>query len=271
MSRNLLFVSSGDSPLVFQNHRLFEISGLDVVVAFYGDDEERYRNIRDKAAYVKRIKGTKFNNFIYLVRSGVVSLSEYDYIGLFDDDLLLNVGYLDDLFDEAAKSSSDICTPSHHPSGKISFNIMSTKLYKGNHRRVNFIEMTCPIFRSKLLSDFINGYRGALDGWGVDWCYMNAAVRSGYKNFFVFDNFVIYNLHDSEKKGIRELSKFISSEEEVCQYRSHASLFKVEEWDMTTYEKLNSGTGGRYTYRFYIVSLTLIKKLFNYIARKLAL
>lgn len=269
MVKNLIFISSGDAPLVFKNDGIFETKGLDVVISFYGRSEEGYQSIKSKVKYATQIKGTKFNNFIHLVRSGAVNLKEYDYVGLFDDDLMIVSGCIGNIFDQAIKCSSDVCTPSHHPLGKVSFSAMATKIHRGNYRLVNFIEMTCPVFRSELLSDFVDWYSGSLDGWGVDWFYMNFAIRSGYKKFHVFDNLVVYNPHDSQKNGIRELSRYISVDKEIRQYREFKDIVRIDEWAVTTVARLRSADDCKYLFRIFIVGSIFIKRGKNYFCRKL--
>jgi hypothetical protein len=66
--------------------------------------------------------------------------------------------------------------PAFERCGKVSHAL--TAVQPGNQLRLtNFVEMTCPLFAAACLGLFLEGFDGALKGWGADWWFLTSIAR----------------------------------------------------------------------------------------------
>ena len=104
-----------------------------------------------------------------------------------------------------------------HYSNMIStfFNLRFSQLGKWSHkitraqlfsylRYVNFVEVTCPLFRTDRLVEFLAIYDPVLVGWGIDHWFMQTLVSDRKRKAAIVDAVVVTNPFD-EVKGGREI------------------------------------------------------------------
>lgn len=124
--------------------------------------------------------GAKVAGYAALFDAHRATLARYDYVAIFDDDLLVLPGGIARLFNIVASHNLKIAQPaltldSHftyacllrHPSFKLRF--------------VNYIEMMCPVFRTDILLDilplFALGYESGVD---LIWCNLTPSSPTDF-------------------------------------------------------------------------------------------
>ncbi|WP_246379527.1 DUF707 domain-containing protein [Gluconacetobacter johannae] len=240
--RFCIFTSAGDNNNIAKLMEDKESRNWDLVVAFYGNSEIAYRNIAEKSDFTFIIKGAKFQNLKSIVVSQPAILSGYDYIWVVDDDIEFTLGNASILFDVASFFDFDVSQPAFSSNGKISHEI--TRMVEKEKlvaRIVNFIEVTCPLFKAEALFDFLNIYDGKMAGWGVDWWFCNYLGSNKKAKFAIFDKIVVKNMHDSEKTpdGKREISQYMSDNDRIMQWEILKNNFHYKEFDHTVFFELS--------------------------------
>lgn len=97
------------------------------------------------------------------------NLSEYEYIGFYDDDVIVDTDTVVRSFDEAALEGVPAFQISLAPGSESAW--PSTQQVQGWHSsKTNFIEIMCPVFKREYYEKFkslINSYP-VRHGWGID-------------------------------------------------------------------------------------------------------
>lgn len=170
-ANTLVFIAAGDFNRL--DALLPEIEFAYVCVAYYGESRSAWNSIRSRSDMAVWARGTKFNLLKKIVDEALIDLEQFEACWILDDDLVLTAGNCSQFVDEFQRSYLKIASPSHSASGKISHPIMISRPPYLSWRVTNFVEMTCPIFKSDFLVEFIHDYDGSLDGWGCDWWFLN--------------------------------------------------------------------------------------------------
>ncbi|MFM8855629.1 MAG: hypothetical protein ACKOI2_00175, partial [Actinomycetota bacterium] len=169
-SRHALFVSAGN------HHRLHKdlgrIQAVDVIIAWYGTDDEVARQLREKADAFFEIKGGKFQNLHSLWRQGKILLESYESVFVADDDVDLSPEKIELLFRRRREFDAWILTPAHLRTGRVSYRALAYRPY-WSHHFTNFIEENTPVFETSALLRFLREFDGSVAGWGVDHWFMN--------------------------------------------------------------------------------------------------
>jgi hypothetical protein len=198
--RNAMFISAGD------HHRLHKDMGLtrdfDVIIAWYGTDEEVARQLRDKADDFFEIKGGKFQNLRSLWSQGKISLESYESVFVADDDVDLSPEKIELLFRRRQEFDAWILTPAHLRTGRVSYRTLAYRPH-WSHHFTNFIEENTPVFETRSLIRFLHEFDGSVAGWGVDHWFMNV-LGPDEPNRYVVDHSVTF-LNPISRAGGREI------------------------------------------------------------------
>lgn len=202
--RDVLFVSAGDHHLL--HHDLAGPRDFDVIVAWYGSDEEVAQSLRPMADRFVPISGGKLQNLWTLWRSGELRLDHYDSVLVADDDLALTPRQVTELFRRRRALDACILTPARSRWGAFSFPAL---LYRPwwDHHFTNFIEVGTPVFRRDALVRFLEEFDGSLAGWGIDHWYMNVLDDAQYGRFVVDHSVTFVNPRVRTPTGGREIER----------------------------------------------------------------
>ena len=211
-----IFTSAGDNNSI----RMWLEGGVsriwDLIVAYYGDNEREFAELRRVSNYAFRTKGGKFPNLKKFLAQQPSFFEKYSYIWVCDDDMRMSVAQINEAFAITERLGFWIAQPAFHPEGK---NVHTINVYAGSqcdYRTVNYIENSVPIFRQDKLAEFLAIYDGSMpSGAGIDFWYMNVfgANKLGRWNLFaslirpselgrfaVIDKVQVINPHTKEKK-----------------------------------------------------------------------
>lgn len=201
---NLVFTSAGKHNNIQQ--WLGGVS-FDVFVVYYADDEFL---LSKDVRYVQFRKGGKFQNLhnVYLTDKAV--LERYSSIMVMDDDIKISAVEIDRLFEFRKSLGADILQPAFDHRGKISHRITGVHPFT-SYRITNFVEVTCPVFETRYLLDFLGVFDPRANGGGVDFWFCNYSKKS--PRIVVLDEITCLNPLDEEKGGVREIDKFQSRQQ----------------------------------------------------------
>jgi hypothetical protein len=167
--RNLVIVRAGDSSLhpgwlVPRSQR-----NWDLVVNYFGDDEERYR---DDGEGVLRIdsKGPKWPALHELLGRTWQGWREYERIWLPDDDLECQAADIDRLFDLMPALDLHLAQPSLSWNSYISL-ILTAHNPNFALRYTSFVEPMAPCFSRQLLERVLPTFGEIISGWGLDYIW----------------------------------------------------------------------------------------------------
>jgi hypothetical protein len=230
-----VFTSAGD------NHNVHSwVSGLknpkwDLVTAFYGDSDEKYDEIRKISKMSFRVKGSKFQNLKKIYDRQPALLQQYSFIWISDDDLILDPADIDRLFSYAENYDFWICQPAFSGKGRISHPVTAWAGEQSSVRIVNFVEVTCPLFRKDKLDEFMRVYDGDLIGWGIDWWFCNYFDANRMRKHAVIDEVVVLNPHEFQRNsGEREILKLQSDAMREARWMDLANNLGLSQYHPTT-------------------------------------
>jgi hypothetical protein len=128
--------------------------------------------------------GSKVAGYAALLDSCADLVRQYDYVALFDDDLIIDSAAVSRLFDIVAELDLKIAQPAL--SLKSYFSYACLLRHPGfKARYLNYVEMMCPVFRRDVLERvapvFALGYESGID---LIWCNL---VGRGERDFAVID------------------------------------------------------------------------------------
>jgi len=204
----LIYTSAGEHNNV---HRWIggEDRNYDIWVTNYS---EKPGLLSELADYYNEKKGAKFQNFHNVFECHRDHLEQYQAIMVADDDIIIPPKKLEGLFAQLVKENLWIITPAFSRFGKITHDTTERRL-ASQYRYTNFCEMTCPIFDTRKLLDFMEIYDPDLPAYGVDWWYLNFINDASQRRIVISDEFYCVNPRDIQKSTvIREIDKHSSSE-----------------------------------------------------------
>lgn len=128
-----------------------------------------------------------------------------------DDDIIISTESLNNLFELIAKEKFTILVPAFSRFGKISHQTTERKL-RSEYRITNFAEVTCPIFNTPALMDFMDIYRPELGQcFGVDWWYLDFFKKTTASTIAISDKFYCINPYEFTKgTATREIDSHYS-------------------------------------------------------------
>ena len=171
---HLVIVRAGDESL----HREWLKGGAarswDLIVNYYGDDPDRYRE--DGVARIDS-KGPKWPALHGLMAS-LPDLGRYSHVWLPDDDLLTDAGSINRLFQVCAEHGLEAAQPA------LSWDSYSSHLMTLRHansliRYTNFVEIMAPCLSAGMLARAMPLFATNLSGWGLDFVWSKLAENPG--------------------------------------------------------------------------------------------
>ena len=205
--RYLVFTSAGNRNAV--PGWLAADRDFDLWVVWYANGPDILDSCAD---YYLRRAGSKFQNLHYCYHRWPDLFERYEAIMVMDDDIRLASSKIDRLFKLRSQHDLWALQPAFSPLGKLSHAI--TRVKRANQMRfTDFIEMTCPLFRTDKLIDFLDVYDPRLVGWGCDWWFLHSMGSDLRGRVAVIDSIVCTNPRDSWKQGgFREIDRLQSTE-----------------------------------------------------------
>lgn len=164
------------------------------------------------------------------MRAGEIDLSRYSHVWLPDDDLLLDPQDIPRLFDLAEHFGFVVCQPARDPLGRVSHPHTAVDRTRGEMRLVNFVEMTCPLFRRESLEEFMQAFDGSLSGWGLDLWFGHVLGAGIPGRFGVIDAVTVFNPHERQKPGgFREIAALKADSERKQEYLQAAERHGIRQ------------------------------------------
>jgi len=201
----LVFTSAGDNAnlgMWLNGHRNF-----DLCIAYYGNETDRYKGL---TPYYFQNKDTKFPNLLLWHRNNPGFLQQYAAIMVMDDDIILSCADINQLFKWQQKMDLWLLQPAFSPKGKIS-HVNTTHKPEYELRYTNFVEMTCPIFRTDKLLSFLKVFDPSLKGWGTDYWFVQHLGET-QDHIAIIDAVTCVNpLNETKPGGKREIDQFQST------------------------------------------------------------
>jgi hypothetical protein len=220
-SRNLLFTSAGDNANL--HHWLQGRRNFDLWVSYYGDEDQRYKDVAD--FHVSR-KGGKFPNLNFVYENWKNIIDSYDAILVMDDDIMIDGSEISRLFEIREQYDLWILQPAFRPKGKVSHPI--TRIHPSCLLRfTNFVEVTCPLFRRDKLDEFMRVYDPELVGLGVDWWFLDVVGKYAEDKIAVVDEVSCVNPHDRTKGGSREIDVLQSRSDRIRTWEKMKSRYGI--------------------------------------------
>jgi hypothetical protein len=204
-TKNLLFSSVGNNTsfdTLYNGNNM----NYDIYVIYYGDNNILYNRYKRKVNFIEKRKGSKFQNFKYFYEKYPEIINDYEYFFILDDDIIINVKDINNMFKLARDYNLSICGPSFSPIGKISHSITKNKsnillTY------TNFVEVNTPLYNKKALDNLMKVLDSTLIGWGIDYLSIlcNGIDRSDA--YAIVHSIKCINPHENNKKNkTRELN-----------------------------------------------------------------
>jgi len=201
-SNYLVYTSVGDHSNI--DTWLTGNQNFDLWVTYYGNQENRYKDISD---HYNIRRGGKFPNLHYVYQKWKNILDQYQAILVMDDDIIINASSISRLFEIREKYDIWVLQPAFDLTSKISHPINRVKPFTFL-RYTNFIEVTCPLFRKDKLDTFMKVYDPILVGWGIDWWFLYTIKPEINQNkVAIIDAIACHNPPAWEKGGKREIDK----------------------------------------------------------------
>jgi Protein of unknown function (DUF707) len=168
--RNLVIVRAGNNSLHPEWLKGPEARTWDLVVNYFGDDPNKYRE-----PDVVRIdsKGPKWPALHDLIQSHSEFITDYDYIWLPDDDLLATKADINRFFELVKSYDLEVAQPALTWDSYYS-HITTLRNNMTKIRFTNYVEVMAPCLCSKMLQKALPLFNSNLSGWGLDhlWCTM---------------------------------------------------------------------------------------------------
>jgi hypothetical protein len=266
-NKNLIFISVGDRETFASFASINLIRDFDLAFFYYGKNQEKANHLRQSAILFADGTGTKFNCLKSIHEKIPDLIKSYETVWVCDDDPVPIKGNIKDIPYILKKYHLKVLSPAHAREGKISHQIM--RALPGPHifRYVNFVEMSWPLFSSEALADFLDIFDGSLDGWGVDWWFMNHFDAKKQLVAGIVDKVVFLNPRDSQKEGgYNEIDVYIKINDMETQWNETKNKFNLMVWDhknlsgvFSTKEEVNKKWG-----HSYIQGMSLLSKIFPY-------
>lgn len=191
--RHLVYTSAGNHHNVHQ--WLIGRSTFDLWVSYYGNSSF---DLAEHCTYLLPRKGSKFQNLKHLLQTHRARLAEYEAVFVLDDDIRLTGRDIEELFSMRREHGITVLQPAFLRCGKVSHR--HTR-FDPRHtlRYTNFVEVTCPLFETAALLDFLDRYDGSLVGWGIDWWYMEVLAKRPDFKAAIIDRIPCVNPRERQK------------------------------------------------------------------------
>jgi hypothetical protein len=184
-NRFLVVVRAGDHSLHPQWTSALATRNWDLVVSYFGNDPDRFRNAGEM-----RIddRGQKWAG-LHALLTREDFWRGYDYVWLPDDDLAADQAVISDLFATMDELRLALAQPA------LSWTSFFSHLVTIRHpsfrvRMTNFVEIMAPCFDRRFLETCIPTFAETLSGWGLDWLWPRL-LPLGAQRCGVIDNIAV--------------------------------------------------------------------------------
>ena len=179
--KNLVLVRAGDRSLHPQ--WLSNDRNWDLIVSYYGDFPERYK---DQFDFLHCFKGSKWEGVTDFIENNSHLISQYEYIWLPDDDLFCNAKTINNFFSLCKRLNFTIAQPALTSYSFYTWPI-TIQVKQVAARQTNFVEIMAPCFRVKHLKCFSKYFGENTSGFGYEWLWENIARKENIFNFGIID------------------------------------------------------------------------------------
>ncbi len=167
----LVIVRAGDRSLHPEWLKGDEARTWDLIVSYYGDDPDLYRD-HDIARIDS--KGPKWPALYDVIMANKGLIEKYSHIWMPDDDLLIDKAGINRLFETCKTYGLEIAQPA------LTWDSYSSHLATLHHtntliRYSNFVEIMGPCFSSRMLAKSLPLFASNMSGWGLDFVWPNLA------------------------------------------------------------------------------------------------
>ena len=167
----LVIVRAGDKSLHPQWLEGDGPRNWDIIVNYFGDDPERYR--QDDVVRIDS-KGPKWPALHDVIRAHPEMMARYSHVWLPDDDLATDKQSINRLFEICVAYELEMAQPA------LSWDSYSTHLVTLQHtnsliRYTNFVEIMAPCFSASMLAKSLPLFVANLSGWGLDFMWSKLA------------------------------------------------------------------------------------------------
>lgn len=183
-------------------------------------------------------KGSKFQALYSIYHAQRQRFLLYDFIAVWDDDLVINCTMINHIFDVVSRLGSWVAQPAFTVDSRISHTI--TKQEEGiDYATTSFVEMNAPIFSCAAFHTFMNSdkYDGSLFGWGIDFLYHSILGQSSTR-YHIIHNVTCKNPHEWEKSGSREINLLASAAQRKRQWDYVRRYLKIHETPRFVYRRI---------------------------------
>lgn len=188
--KNLVLVRAGDKSLHPQ--WLSNDRNWDLIVSYYGDFPERYK---DQYDFFHSFKGSKWEGIDNLIESNANFINQYEYIWFPDDDLFCNAETINSFFQICNELNFTIAQPALTPYSFYSWPI-TIQVEKSFARQTNFIEVMAPCFKVSHLRHFSRYFGENTSGWGYEFLWADIALKEDIFNFGIVDETPIFHTRE---------------------------------------------------------------------------
>jgi hypothetical protein len=165
-NRFLVIVRAGDQSLHPEWTSDLATRNWDLVVSYFGNDPDRYRDAGEIRIDDKGLKWAGLHAL--LTRDDF--WRAYDYVWLPDDDLAIDQAAISALFATMDAMHLALAQPAlswtSHFSHPVTMHYPSFRV-----RMTNFVEIMAPCFDRRFLDTCLPTFRDTLSGWGLDWLW----------------------------------------------------------------------------------------------------
>ena len=165
--RNLVIVRAGNSSLHPQWLAGAKDRSWDLLVNYFGDDPDKYKN-QD----ILRIdsKGPKWPALKALIENHRDLVSRYDYVWLPDDDIACTASDINKLFEIARAEKLALCQPALTLNSYFTWGVTLKPLFT-RLRYTNFVEIMVPCFERAFLLRCLPTMADNMSGFGLDFIW----------------------------------------------------------------------------------------------------
>ena len=185
--KNLILVRAGDRSLHPQ--WLSNDRNWDLVLSYYGDFPDRYK---DQYDFLHSFKGSKWEGIVNFIESNASLIDQYEYLWLPDDDLFCNAETINNFFILCKALNFTIAQPALTPYSFYSWPI-TVQAQECIARQTNFVEIMAPCFEVRHLRHFSMYFGKNTSGWGYEWLWSEIAQKENIFNFGIIDETPVFH------------------------------------------------------------------------------
>lgn len=212
---NLLFSAVGDNT-IFDKLWLSNYTNYDVYISYYGEQKLEQLPWNDKVNCVSSNKGWKFNILNDLYKNKLIDLDKYEYVAVFDDDIVMAKWDIVKSFDLMKKYDLNFGLPSFKNSKKCKIKYDITRNDKDKILRyTNFIDTYAPFIKTSVLKKILDQYDNHLIDEGFNFYMMKDYHMDDNKNAIFDEVFCINPLENYKKESHTELDKLENHEKRI--------------------------------------------------------